>query len=256
MIAAGGLQCAALVAAFAAAALLSVTACSSTPQLDASSATNHAQWQPFQLPAKRPTKYLATTVDGRPVIEAEADNTLSLYRRRLRVEARELGSLAFSWMVPTVSWSAATASSRGPADATATGVDNAPVRLLLAFNGDHSRLSMKDRILFDLFEAFSGEMRPYATLMYLWHPHAPVESVLISERTDRLRKIVVDSGPQLPSKWHFHARNITRGFKKAFGEEPGPLISIAPMTGGNASGPPIRAYYGEVKLAAPDVAAQ
>jgi hypothetical protein len=235
-----------------------LSACGSTAPAASSARASQATptWQPFQLPAKRPTQYIPTTVDGRPVIQAEADNTLSLYRRRLRVEAHELGLLAFSWMVPVFNSAALGAAQTEPSDAPSAEVDSAPVRLLLAFDGDHSRLSMKDRILFDLVEAFSGEMPPYATLMYVWDPRAPVESVLPSARTDRLRKIVVNSGLMPPAAWHFHERDITRDFKKAFGEDPGPLVSVALMTGGDGSGSPIRAYYGEVKLVAPNGAPQ
>ena len=45
-----------------------------------------------------------------------------------------------------------------------------------------------------LAEALTGERPPYATLVYVWDATAPVGTVIINPRSDRIRKIVVDSG--------------------------------------------------------------
>ena len=220
---------------------LALAACRSTTELQprASDQVSAADWEITPLPTKRPTRYTPQLMDGRPVIQADAESAVSLYRRRVQVAPGELGRLSFSWMVPELMTSADL--SRGEAE-------DAPVRVVLAFDGDRSKLSYKNRLLSDLLEAVMGEEPPYATLMYVWDNRAPLESVIIASRTDRIRKIVVDSGPTQKAIWRLHERDIASDYKRAFAEEPGALISIALMTDSDNTRSTTRAYYGEVRL--------
>ena len=198
-----------------------------------------AVWQPLDFPFKRATRYAPITLDGRRVIQADADNSVSLYRRTLRIEPSGLGRVSFSWMVPELI---------PGADLSRQDSEDAPVRLVLGFDGDMGRLAGRDRLLFDLIEGIVGETPPYATLMYVWDNRAAVGSVIVAARTGRIRKIVVDSGPRQTSVWRFHERDIVSDFKKAFGEEPGALTSIALMTDSDNTHSKVRAFYGEVRL--------
>jgi hypothetical protein len=126
--------------------------------------------------------------------------------------------------------------------------DDAPVRLVLAFDGDHAKLSARNRLMFELAETLSGERLPYATLMYVWEPRAPVESVIVNSRTDRIRKIVVESGPANLGQWRDYRRNIAEDYRRAFGEEPGSLLAVAYMTDSDNTQSDAEAWYGEVVL--------
>ena len=216
-----------------------LTGCVAAPDGPTASRGDADSWQPFEFPFKRATRYSAVTLDGQAVIQADADNSVSLYRRVVRVQPDELDHLAFSWMVPQL---------MTQADLSVQEREDAPVRLVLAFDGDFSKLPIKDRLLFDLVEGVIGEPPPYATLMYVWDNHAPVGSVIVAARTSRIRKIVVDSGPTQASVWRFHDRDIASDFRKAYGEEPGTLTSVALMTDADNTRAKVRAFYGEVKL--------
>ncbi len=196
-------------------------------------------WRPFELPFKRPTHYAPVTLDGRQAIQADADSAVSLYRRMVRIEPAHLGRVSFSWMVPEII---------PGANLSLQDTEDAPVRLVLAFDGDLGQLPTKDRLLFDLIEGVVGEPPPYATLMYVWDNHAPAGSVIVAARTGRIRKIVVDSGASHTSVWRAHDRDIASDFRLAFGEEPGALTSIALMTDSDNTRSRVRAYYGEVRL--------
>ena len=222
-------------------AVLALAACQSTAVLklgnnDQASASG---WEITPLPTKRPTRYTPQVIDGRPVIQADAESAVSLYRRRVQVAPGELGRLSFSWMVPEL---------MAAADLSRSEAEDAPVRVVLAFDGDRSKLSYKDRLLSDLLEAVMGEEPPYATLMYVWDNRAPLESVITAGRTDRIRKIVVDSGPTQTAIWRLHERDIASDYRRAFGEDPGALISVALMTDSDNTRSTTRAYYGDIRL--------
>jgi hypothetical protein len=120
--------------------------------------------------------------------------------------------------------------------------------LILAFDGDRSQFSAKNAMLSELSRALTGEEMPYATLMYVWSNQLPVGTVIINPRTDRVRKIVVESGPQRLKQWLRYERQIRADFEKAFGEPPGPLIGLAIMTDTDNTQGQARAWYGDIRL--------
>lgn len=74
------------------------------------------------------------------------------------------------------------------------------------------------------------------------------ESVVINPRTDRIRKVVVESGKAQVGRWRQYRRDIRADFVKAFGEEPGALKAVALMTDTDNTRSRLRAWYGPMKL--------
>jgi Protein of unknown function (DUF3047) len=233
----GGLACACLL--LAGCAQLNVPA--PTPSATASASATFAEgWEHVVLPGKRPTRYVADTVEGRAVWRADADRSASMWRKRMQVPAAQLGEIEFSWRVDQLM-----------ADAIVgeAAQDDASARVIVAFDGDHGSLSMRNRMLFDLADTLTGERPPYATLMYVWADgRHPPETVLHSPRTDRVRKIVVESGAPFLGRWRHHRRNLAEDFHRAFGEPPGNLMGVALMTDSDNTGAQAKAWYADIRL--------
>jgi hypothetical protein len=196
-------------------------------------------WQEFALPGKRSTVYEARRENGRIVMHAYADASASMLRRKLRVDPEQIDRVQFSWRV---------ASLIEQADLSDADVSDSPVRLVFAFDGDHGRLSARNRMLFELAQVLTGEAPPYATLMYVWDNRAAQDSVIRGPRTDRVRKIVLESGPGQCGRWLHYDRDLRLDFKKAFGEEPGQLIGVAIMTDADNTTGQSSGLYGEVRV--------
>ena len=196
-------------------------------------------WQAFDLPGKRHTIYQARDEGGRSVVHAQADRSASMFRRQLRIDPAQLSRVQFSWRV---------ASLIAEADLSDADVSDSPVRLVFAFDGDHAKLSSRNRMLFDLAQVLTGEPPPYATLMYVWDNRAGTESVILGPRTDRIRKIVREAGGAHLGQWRHYERDLRADFKRAFGEDPGALIGVALMTDADNTGSSASGQYGEVRL--------
>jgi len=201
-----------------------------------------AVWQPVALPGKTPTDYRWTQKDGRPALAALSDSSASMYRQQLQRTPQEIGEVSFSWWVQDLI-----------VDASVAHVEreDAPARLMFGFAGDIASLPLRTRVLFELAEAITGEKPPYATLMYVWDARAPVGSVIINPRSDRIRKIVVDSGPDGLRRWREHRRDLAADFRLAFGEPPGRLESVAVMTDSDNTRSSASSWYGPVQLHGP-----
>jgi hypothetical protein len=216
---------------------LAVVGCSSTPAGRQTAADGG--WQEVLIPGKRATEYTWELFDGRRAMAARSEGSASMMRRQVNVAPAQLGSISFSWQVTEL---------MADAHVGQSDTEDAPARLLLAFAGDVSTLPSRTRMMFELAQALTGEAPPYATLMYVWDAKAPVGSVIVNPRTDRIRKIVVDSGPTELKRWREHRRDVAADFRCAFGEEPGPLVAIAVMTDSDNTRSRSRAWYGPVTL--------
>ncbi len=217
-------------------AALALAACTTPPPAPPSA----DGWRPVPLPGKLATRYEPATKDGRAAVQARAERSASLWRRDWPLPGEQLGEVRFSWWVE---------SPLPSADLATAGLDDAPARVLFAFDGDHGRLSARNRMMFDLAETLGGERPPYATLMYVFGNRADeIDRTIIHPRSDRVRKIVVDAGPQHAGRWREHRRNLAEDYQRAFGEPPGRLLSVALMTDADNTQQQARAWYGEVEV--------
>ena len=233
----------------AACVVVSTTACTSVPQsetpvaeaaaVSSDTAPPFERWQHYPLPGKEATEFSVMQLDGRKVVAASANASASMLRQPMRRESADLGKINFSWMVPHLI---------EHADMGMRQSDDSPVRVVLAFDGDRSKFSLKNAMLSELSLTITGEPLPYATLMYVWCNTRPAGTVIINPRTDRIRQLVVESGPTGLSRWLHYDRNIRADFEKAFGEQPGALVGIGIMTDTDNTRSQARAWYGPLNL--------
>ena len=191
------------------------------------------------LPGKTATAYSPGYVDGRWAIHAKSERSASMYRRSVRIEPGQLGNVSFSWKAASMS---------ADADVRESETGDAVVRVMLAFDGDPSRLSARTRMIFDLMQSLSGEPPPFATLMYVWDSRAEVDTVVLNRRSDRIRKIVLESGPTHLGQWRSYERDVRADYRRAFGEDPGALVGLAVMTDSDNTQSRAEAWYGEIRL--------
>jgi hypothetical protein len=155
----------------------------------------------------------------------------------LSVDPKEYPYLHWHWNVPALIHNA---------DNTRRATEDSPARIVIAFDGDRSKLPIEERIFADQFRLFTKQEFPYALLMYIWENRAPVGSVIDNLHTSRIKMIVADSGNGNVGVWREETRNIYEDYRRAFGEEPGRIKSVAIMTDTDNTGADAEAYYGDI----------
>ena len=204
-----------------------------------------SRWEGMLLPTKEPTRYSLdpqAPIDAqgqRKALRAQANASASMLRTTLNISPDALGQVHFSWLVPALIEGSDLGTRQG---------DDSPVRLVLAFEGDRGNFSAKDAALNELTRLVTGNEMPYATLMYVWCNKRPVGSIIHNARTDRIRKIVIESGGQGLRQWRNYERDIRADFEAAFGEAPGHLVGIGIMTDSDNTHSQTKAWYGKISL--------
>lgn len=186
---------------------------------------------------KKPTDYVLVADAGRTVVRARANASASGLVHDAHVDPREFPILRWRWKVEQLI---------PGADNTRGETEDAPVRVIVAFEGDRSKLDFDDRIFFTQVRMLTGQEMPYATLMYIWENRAPVGTVIPSRHTSRVRMVVADSGRDRLGKWQQESRNILEDYRRAFGEEAPRIKSIAIMTDTDNTGTQAQAWYGDI----------
>ena len=197
-------------------------------------------WQPYIiLPSKPRTGYaLVRTADG-VSLEASADRSASGMVRRIRVDPKAHPRLEWRWRVSNLI---------PGADKRLASSDDSPARLIVSFHGDEKKLDFEHRTMMRMAKAISGQSLPYATLMYVWSNDLPVDTVIQNPHTDRIRAIVVASGPEGIGKWRDYERNVLEDYRRAFGEEPWDIVAVGLMTDTDNTQQKARCYYGDITL--------
>lgn len=217
-----------------------VTLAASPWALASSQGMGPLPWEHREFPGKVATAYHYEKLEGRDTMAVQADASASMLRQVVHVAPGELGAFKFSWKVPEL---------MAQADMARRDADDSPVRIVLAFEGDRSQFSAKNSMLSELSLLLTGEPLPYATLMYVWCNTRAPGTVIVNPRTDRIRKLVVESGARHVNQWLDYERDIRADFEKAFGEAPGALVGIGIMTDSDNTQASTRAWYGPLQLA-------
>jgi hypothetical protein len=228
-----------------------VSGCASRPAVQAAAATTVPPfsrsagegelplgWLPYIIRRDRElTQYEATRVDGRTVLHAVADSARSGLHCPVNIDPNDTPWLRWQWRVDA------------PCPDATVGDDDAedtPVRIVVAFEGDMSRLSLRDQLFHDQVQLFTGNELPYATLTYVWDGQLPTGRVVPYTRTSRIQYQVVESGVARQGQWLNYERNVVEDFKAVFGEAPGRVINVGLLTDSDDLKNRIEAWYGDI----------
>lgn len=170
---------------------------------------------------KKDTVYTLIQADGRTVLHSVANGSASFFVARFQSVMEVPASISWKWKT----------------DALVPGADNrdknredAPLRVMVGFDGDRASLPDVEKKRFKRAKSLSGRDLPYALLMYIWSDHLPVNTVIPSAHTSQVKMLVAASGVKGLGHWQQVKRTLAEDYRHAFGADPGPVIGVAVMT--------------------------
>ncbi|HVO06098.1 MAG TPA: DUF3047 domain-containing protein [Burkholderiaceae bacterium] len=188
---------------------------------------------------KRDTTYRVANVDGESVLHATAKGSASAWVLIKPFDIAATPLLEWRWRTPALIKSAANEDPER---------EDAPLRVIVGFGGDKSTLPDEEQRYFARIKRLTGRDMPYAMLMYIWDNKNPVDMVVPSAHTSRVKMIVVESGGAGAGAWRSYRRNLAQDFERAFGEKPGQLLGFGLMTDTDNTGEDAEGFYGRLRL--------
>ncbi len=186
------------------------------------------------------TSYAVERVDGRNVLHANADCSRSGLHCPVDIDPAAMPWLRWQWRVDAL---------HERATVNDDDAEDTPARVIVAFDGDVSRLPLRDRLFYEQVELFTGNKLPYATLTYVWDGQLPVGRVVPYARSARIQYQVVESGPGRLGRWLAYERNVVQDFVKVFGQlPPGHITSVGVLTDSDDLKNQVEAWYGDIGL--------
>ena len=193
-------------------------------------------WRDWSLSRfKAKSRYQLVEDAGATVLKGSARASASGLLHDLDVDPRERPVFSWRWKVMALA----------PSEASP---DDSPARVMVSFAGDVQKLPFDDRLFYDQFRLFTGQQLPYAGLMYVWGSRTPRGGAVQNGYTSRIKIIAVESGNEKLGEWLEETRNIEADYRRAFGEEPGRIVSVGIMTETDVSARVLEAYYGDIEF--------
>lgn len=198
------------------------------------------EWREVTLPRiPRKTQYTLALSEGRTALRAEADRSMSSLARSIEVDPRAHPRLRWQWRVENLI---------AGSDLSSKDRDDFPARLYVLFDYDLRKLPLLQRTRLRIARALYGPDLPLAALCYVWATREPAGTSAWNAYTDRVRMIVVESGPARIGRWQTFERNVADDFRDAFGEEPPNVSGVALATDTDNTGERAVAWYGDIEF--------
>ena len=171
------------------------------------------------------------------VLRAVSEAAAATLSHKLHADTAVSPWLAWRWKVSRILDSADLEQQEG---------DDYAARIYVLFDYPVEKLPFADRVKISLGRSLYGQELPAAALCYVWDNRHPTGLDAWSAYTDRVRMIVLESGPQHAGKWRSEQRDVAADFRAAFGEEAPPIVGIALAADTDNTGENVTAWFGDV----------
>lgn len=195
-------------------------------------------WEPMTFnKIESHTRYTLVEDEGRTVLRADSNASASGLIKQMQIDPNDYPVLTWDWKVSNII---------ANGDVTKKSSDDYAAWIYIAFTEDPEHLSFFQRAKIATIKMIYGKTPPSAALAYVWGNRAEVGSFHPNRNTDRIRMIVVESGPAHLNHWRSARRNIVTDFQRAFGTDPPRISGIAVMTDTDNTGESATAWYGDI----------
>jgi hypothetical protein len=202
-------------------------------------------WTEQRLPKAAPAEASLVAGEGITVLRVRSHRASGGAVHALPADAPPASHLSWRWKVDRVVEKADLARRDG---------DDFAARVYVFFAIPVAELPFLDRVKIGLARLLYGERLPTAGICYVWDNRHPVGASAWNPYTNRIRMVVVESGPARAGQWIGERRDLDADFRAAFGAQwsrPTPRVTgIAAGNDTDQTGEDVTAWFGDFVLEA------
>ena len=195
------------------------------------------QFRVVTLPKIKSNQFSLVADDGKTVLRVDSDSSAgSLALALTSVTGR---TLAWRWKVSRM---------LDKADMETKSGDDFSARVYVFFDVPLESLPFLERTGIRLARAVAGAEVPTAALCYVWDNTHRIGHTQWSPYTNRVRMLVLQSGPANVNSWMTESRDVAADFREAFGVDAPAVTGVAIGNDTDNTGEKVVTWYGDVSL--------
>jgi hypothetical protein len=216
-----------------------------TPMVFSALSPGPALPAPFRVvtvPKIKANRFSLVADEGQTVLRVESDDSAGSIGIPLTAAASGVGgarTLEWRWKVDRVLERADMGHKLG---------DDYAGRVYVFFDVPLDSLSFMDRSKIRVARMVAGADVPTAALCYVWDNKHRVGHTAWSPYTNRVRKIVLQSGPANINKWMSESRDVAADFREAFGFDAPAVTGVVVGNDTDNTDDRVTTWFGDVTL--------
>lgn len=201
------------------------------------------EFRTLTLPGIASNKFSLVADEGKTVLKVESANSAGSIGMALAIPHAVRGGggqsaiLEWRWKVNHLPEKADMDNKLG---------DDHSARVYVFFDVPLESLSFVERSKIKVARMVAGVEVPTAALCYVWDNRHRIGYATWSPYTHRLRKIVLQSGPDHVGQWMFESRDVAADFRDAFGFEAPAVTSIAVGNDSDNTNDRLTTWFGDI----------
>jgi hypothetical protein len=185
-------------------------------------------WKPLFFPKiKRHTEYTIEKDGQSSFLKARSNASASGLILKQEFNVFEYPKLKWRWKISNVYLKGNAKEKSG---------DDYPIRIYVIFKYDPDKVSFAQRIRYGLAKRIYGEYPPQSSLTYIWESKAHVKRIVTNPFAEEAKMIILEAGGGNAGKWLQEEVNILEDYRKAFGDMPPSIASLAIMNDSDNTG--------------------
>ena len=190
------------------------------------------------LPKIAANKFSLVSDEGTTVLRIDSDNSAGSVAIPLTA-TRALGNTTLEWR-----WKVSRMLEH--ADLEHKTGDDYAARVYVFFDVPLESLPFMERSKIKLARMVAGSDVPTAAICYVWDNKHRIGLRAWSPYSTRVRKIVLQSGPDFIGKWKSEARDVAADFREAFGAEMPAVTGVAVGNDTDNTDDKVTTWFGDV----------
>jgi hypothetical protein len=190
------------------------------------------------LPKIAHNKFALVGDDGKTVLRIDSDNSAGSIAIPLTA-TRAQGNTTLEWR-----WKVNRILER--ADLESKSGDDFAGRVYVFFDVPIETLSFVERSKIRIARMVAGSDVPTAAICYVWDNKHRIGLRGWSPYSTRVRKIVLQSGPQFVGQWKSESRDVAADFREAFGSEMPAVTGVAVGNDTDNTDDKVTTWFGDV----------
>jgi Protein of unknown function (DUF3047) len=199
----------------------------------------------LSVPPAKVNRFSFITDAGVTVLKVESDNSAGTIAMPITADINTKPLLTWRWKVDRALKNGSFSSKMH---------DDHAARVYVFFDVPLDMLSFSERTKIRLARSVSGIDIPTAALCYVWDNKQDVGFEGSSPFSDRVKKIVLQSGDRHANAWMRESRDVVADFKRAFGQAPPRITGVAVGSDTDQTGERVTTWFGDVQFVLPAAA--